>query len=158
MSIDCHLKLDGVQGESTHAKHKDEIQLYNWSRGASNAANISGGGMAVGKGQAQDLHFTKKYDRASPNISKNCISGKHFKDATISMSIAGGSQEDFLVIKLKEVYITSHQVTAGAGGEVTDSVSMAYADIEYAYKPQKPDGSLGGEVKFGVDQRTTTVR
>ena len=114
--------------------------------------------MAVGKGQAQDLHFTKKYDRASPNISKNCISGKHFKDATISMSIAGGSQEDFLVIKLKEVYITSHQVTAGAGGEVTDSVSMAYADIEYAYKPQKPDGSLGGEVKFGVDQRTTVVR
>ena len=92
MSIDCHLKLDGVQGESTHAKHKDEIQLYNWSWGASNAANISGGGMAVGKGQAQDLHFTKKYDRASPNISKNCISGKHFKDATISMSIAGGSQ------------------------------------------------------------------
>ena len=158
MSIDCHLKLDGVQGESTHAKHKDEIQLYNWSWGASNAANISGGGMAVGKGQAQDLHFTKKYDRASPNISKNCISGKHFKDATISMSIAGGSQEDFLVIKLKEVYITSHQVTAGAGGEVTDSVSMAYADIEYAYKPPKPDGSLGGEVKFGVDQRTTTVR
>jgi len=158
MSIDCHLKLDGVQGESTHAKHKDEIQLYNWSWGASNAANISGGGMAVGKGQAQDLHFTKKYDRASPNISKNCISGKHFKDATISMSIAGGSQEDFLVIKLKEVYITSHQVTAGAGGEVTDSVSMAYADIEYAYKPQKPDGSLGGEVKFGVDQRTTVVR
>ena len=158
MSIDCHLKLDGVQGESTHAKHKDEIQLYNWSWGASNAANISGGGMAVGKGQAQDLHFTKKYDRASPNISKNCISGKHFKDATISMSIAGGSQEDFLVIKLKEVYITSHQVTAGAGGEVTDSVSMAYADIEYAYKPQTPDGSLGGEVKFGVDQRTTTVR
>ena len=158
MSIDCPLKLDGVQGESTHAKHKDEIQLYNWSWGASNAANISGGGMAVGKGQAQDLHFTKKYDRASPNISKNCISGKHFKDATISMSIAGGSQEDFLVIKLKEAYITSHQVTAGAGGEVTDSVSMAYADIEYAYKPQKPDGSLGGEVKFGVDQRTTTVR
>ena len=158
MTIDCHLKLDGVQGESTHAKHKDEIQLYSWSWGASNAANISGGGMAVGKGNAQDLHFTKKYDRSSPNISKHCVSGKHFKDATISMSIAGGSQEDFLVIKLKEVYITSHNISASAGGEVTDAVSIAYADIEYAYKPQKPDGSLGGEVKFGYDQRTTTVR
>ena len=158
MTIDCHLKLDGVQGESTHAKHKDEIQLYSWSWGASNAANVSGGGMAVGKGQAQDLHFTKKYDRSSPNISKHCVSGKHLKDATISMSIAGGAQEDFLVIKLKEVYITSHQVSASAGGEVTDNISIAYADIEYAYKPQKPDGSLGGEVKFGYDQRTTTVR
>ena len=50
MSIDCHLKLDGVQGESTHAKHKDAIRLYNWSWGASNAANISAVGLAVGTG------------------------------------------------------------------------------------------------------------
>ena len=156
---DIFLKIDGIDGESADSKHKDEIDILSWSLGASNAGSMAhGGGGGVGRVSFQDLHFTKKYDRASPNISKNCISGKHFKDATISMSIAGGSQEDFLVIKLKEVYITSHQVTAGAGGEVTDSVSMAYADIEYAYKPQKPDGSLGGEVKFGVDQRTTTVR
>ena len=158
MSIDCHLKLEGVKGESTHAKHKDEIQLHSWSWGIANASNSSGGGMAVGKVTAQDLHITKKFDSSSANISKNCASGKHFKDATISMSMAGGKQEDFLVIKLKEVFISSHQVGASTGGEVTDSVSLSYADIEYAYKPQKADGSLGGEIKFGWDLRTTEVR
>jgi type VI secretion system secreted protein Hcp len=158
MSIDCHLKLDGVKGDSTHAKHKDEIALHSWSWGVTNSSNSSGGGMAVGKGTHQDLHFTKKFDGASPNLSKNCAAGKHFKEATLSMSLAGGKQEDFLVIKLKEVFITSHQVSASTGGEVTDQASMSYGDIEYAYKPQKADGSLGGDIKFGWDIRTTETR
>jgi type VI secretion system secreted protein Hcp len=158
MSIDCHLKLDGIKGESTHAKHKDEIALQSWSWGISNPSNPSGGGMAVGKGIPQDLHFSKKYDNASPVISKNCAAGKHFKDATISMCVAGGKQEDFLVIKLKEVFITSHQVSASTGGEVSDQISISYSDIEYSYKPQKADGSLGGEVKFGLNVRTTETR
>jgi type VI secretion system secreted protein Hcp len=158
MSIDCHLKLDGVKGESTHAKHKDEVALQSWSWGASNASNSSGGGMAVGKGKPQDLHITKKYDKASPVLSKNCAAGTHFKEATLSMSLAGGKQEDFLVIKLKEVFVTSHQVSAGAGGEVSDQISLSYGDIEYSYKPQKDDGSLDGEVKFGWNTRTTETR
>ena len=74
------------------------------------------------------------------------------------MSLAGGKQEDFLVIKLKEVFISSHQVSAGSGGEVSDQISMTYGDIEYSYKPQKADGSLGGEVKFGWDIRITETR
>jgi type VI secretion system secreted protein Hcp len=158
MSIDCHLKLDGVKGEATHAKHKDEIALSDWSWSVSNATNSSGGGLAVGKGTPGVLHFTKKYDISSPVISKNCAGGKHFKDAVISMSLAGGKQEDFLVIKLKEVFITSHQLGASSGGLVTDAVTMNCGDIEYSYKPQKDDGSLGGEVKFGWDVRTTETR
>jgi type VI secretion system secreted protein Hcp len=158
MSIDCHCKLEGVKGESTHAKHKDEISLLGFAWGVSNASNSSGGGMAVGKGRPQDIVLTKKYDTSSPVISKHCASGKHFKDATISFALAGGKQEDFLVIKLKEVFITSHSISANSGGEVTDQISMSYGDIEYAYKPQKADGSLGGEVKFGYDLRTTESR
>jgi type VI secretion system secreted protein Hcp len=158
MSIDCHLKLEGVKGESTHAKHKEEILLNTFAWGVSNASNSAGGGMAVGKGRPQDIVLTKKYDSSSPVISKHSASGKHFKDATISFALAGGKQEDYLVIKLKEVFITSHSISATAGGEVTDQVTMSYGDIEYAYKPQKPDGSLGGEVKFGWDIRTTETR
>jgi type VI secretion system secreted protein Hcp len=158
MSIDCHLKLDGVKGESTHAKHAGEIAVFNWSAGESNPSNPSGGGMAVGKGTPQDMHFTMKYCSASPVISKHCAAGTHIKEACFSMSVAGGNQEDFLTIKLKEVFITSHQISASTGGEVTDSVSMSYSDIEYAYKPQKADGSLGGQVLFGWDTRTTKTR
>jgi type VI secretion system secreted protein Hcp len=158
MSIDCHLKLEGVKGESTHVKHKDEIALLSWSWDVANSSNASGGGMGVGKGVPGYLHFTKLYDNSSPTLSKNCAAGKHFKEATVSMSRAGGKQEDFLVIKLKEVFITTHAVTASTGGDVNDQVSLTYRDIEFAYKPQKADGSLGGEVKFGWDRSTTETR
>jgi type VI secretion system secreted protein Hcp len=74
------------------------------------------------------------------------------------MCVAGGKQEDFLVITLKEVFITSHQVSASTGGEVSDQISISYSDIEYSYKPQAADGSLRGEVKFGMNVRTTETR
>ncbi len=158
MSIDCHLKLDGVKGESTHDKHKDEVTLMSCSWGVSNASNAMGGGMAVGKGTPGQLHVSMKYGTQSPVISKHCASGKHFAKATVSMAIAGGKQEDFLLVELKEVFISSHQISAGSGGEVMDQVSLSYSDIEFKYKPQKADGSLGGEVKFGWDTRTTVTR
>jgi type VI secretion system secreted protein Hcp len=155
--IDCHLKLDGVKGESTHDKHKDEITLMSVTGGESNASNSMGGGMAVGKGKAEPIHITMKYGTQSPVIAKHCVSGKHFKTADIAMSISGGKQEDFLIISCKEVFITSHTVNAHANGEVTEQVSFSYGEIEYKYKPQKSDGSLGGEVKYGLNVRTTVV-
>jgi type VI secretion system secreted protein Hcp len=156
--IDCHLKLDGVKGEATHVKHKEEVELQTVAWNVSNASNPSGGGMAVGKGKPGNVSFSKKFDVSSPVISKHCAAGKHFKDATISFAVAGAKQEDFLVVKLKEVFITSHAISASQGGEVSDQVTMSFGDIEFAYKPQKGDGSLGGEVKFGWDIRTTETR
>ena len=39
-----------------------------------------------------------------------------------------------------------------------DKVSVSFSDIEYSYKPQKSDGTFGGEVKSGWNLRTTEVR
>lgn len=158
MSIDCHLKLDGVEGESTHVNHKGEIVIHNWEWDLFNKSNVEGGGMGVGKGMPGNFLLHKKYDKSSPVISKYCASGKHFASAKLSMSLAGGKQEDFLVITLKEVFITHHQMDASSDGEVMDKVSMSFSDIEYTYKPQKPDGTFGGEVKSGWNLRTTEVR
>jgi type VI secretion system secreted protein Hcp len=158
MTIDCHLKLDGIKGESTHKLHKDDIALQSWDWNVTNASNTGGGGSGQGKGTPGALSFVKKYDISSPTISQKCASGKHFKEASVFMSLSGGEQLDFLTIKLKEVFITNHQVSAGTGGEVTDHISLSYGDIEYIYKPQKADGSLGGDVKFGWDTRTTDTR
>ena len=43
-------------------------------------------------------------------------------------------------------------------GEVQENVAISFGDIEFAYKPQKPDGSMGGEIKFGWDTRSTETR
>lgn len=158
MSIDCHLKLDGVKGEATHAKHKDEIIILSWDWNEHNASCTVGGGSAVGKATPGYISFAKRFDNASPTLARHCASGKHFKEATLSMSKAGGSQEDFMTVKLKEIYISAYNVNGSTGGDLMDNFSFSYGDIEVSYKPQKPDGTLGGEVKFGWDVRTTETR
>jgi type VI secretion system secreted protein Hcp len=76
----------------------------------------------------------------------------------MTMTKSGDGQLAFLTITLKEVYIANVSVSAVHGGDVSDSVTLSYGDIEFAYQPQQADGSMGGEIKFGWDTRTTETR
>ena len=49
-AVDVFLKLDGIKGESTDDRHKDEIVIESWSLGATNTGSHSvGGGGGAGK-------------------------------------------------------------------------------------------------------------
>jgi type VI secretion system secreted protein Hcp len=71
---------------------------------------------------------------------------------------AGEGQKDFLKISMKKVLVTGVAPGANAAGDVSERVTMDYDDIEFEYKEQKPDGSLGGSVKFGWDITSTETR
>ncbi|MEO8058173.1 MAG: type VI secretion system tube protein Hcp [Burkholderiales bacterium] len=159
MSSDFHIKFDGVDGESTHKDHKGEIEILAWSWGVSQSSGaVSGGGSGRGKATPGEFHFTHLYDKASPVLAKHCAGGKHFKDAKLTARKAGEGQKDFLVITMKEVFISSVSPSGGGGGDVHESISCSYKDIEFAYKPQDDKGGLGGEVKFGWNTATTETR
>jgi type VI secretion system secreted protein Hcp len=151
MASDFHLKIDGVEGESAHADHKGEIEILSWSWGLSNAANIAGGGMGQGKPNFQELHFSHAYSKASPTLAKKCAAGTHFPTVKFSARKSGDGQKDYLVFTLKEAFITSISSSGGSGGDVQEQFSMAYKDIDLAYKPQDGKGGTGGEVKFMYD-------
>jgi type VI secretion system secreted protein Hcp len=159
MTIDTHLKIAGVEGESTHKDHKGEIDLLAWSwdvRQESTAAMGSGSGK--GKGIPGQLVFAHYYDKASPVLAKNCANGKHFDQAVITCRKAGEGQLDFLKLTLKQVLVTSVAPSASSGGEISESVALSYADIEFEYKPQDEKGALGGAVKFGWNVASTETR
>ena len=59
---------------------------------------------------------------------------------------------------MKEVFVTSTQPGGSSGGDIAESVSLSYKDIEFAYKPQDDKGGLGGEVKAGWNVATTETR
>lgn len=158
MTIDCHIKFDGVEGEATHKDHKGEIAVLSWSWGVSNAVSMAGGGSGKGKAVPQDIHFVHEYDKASPVLAKHCAQGKHFPTVVLTARKSGEGQKDFFKITMKEVYITSVQPSGSSGGDLNEQVSMSYKDIEFSYKPQDAKGGLGGEVKFGWDVSTTAVR
>jgi type VI secretion system secreted protein Hcp len=159
MSCDFHIKFSGVEGEATHKDHKGEVELLSWSWGVSQASGSqSGGGSGKGKAQPGDFHFNHHYDKASPVFAKQCVAGKHFDLVKLTARKAGEGQKDFLVITMKEVFITSLAPSGGQGGDLLESVSCSYKDIEFAYKAQDDKGGLSGEVKFGWNVSTTETR
>jgi type VI secretion system secreted protein Hcp len=156
-TVDYFLKIDGVEGESTDDKHKKEIELESFSFGATNAGSFSsGGGGGSGKVAMADFHVVKKVDKASAKLLAACCTGEHFKSATLVCRRAGKEQQEFLTIVFTSVLVSSYQSGGSAGSDVIpmDQVSLNYAKIEFKYKEQKPDGSLGGEVVGGWDVTT----
>lgn len=157
MSIDASIKFDGVDGESL--KKKGEIDVLSWSWSVTQLSGAAAGaGSGKGKGTPGDFHFTHMYDKASPILAKKCAGGVHFPTAKLTARKAGEGQQDFLIMTLKEVFITSVQPAGSSGGDIMESVSCSYKDVEFEYKPQDEKGALGGAVKFGWNVSTTEIR
>lgn len=68
---------------------------------------------------------------ASSSLMRSCATGQHFKEAKITCRKAGKGQQEFLVLTLKEVVITSVQRNADG----TASLGLRYGSMQ---------GSLAG--------------
>ena len=148
--VDYFLKIDGVESESTDDKYKGWIELESFSWGETNSGTAGhGAGQGAGKVQPQDFHFVKKVDKASPVLYIGCATGQHFKKAELVGRKAGGKQVEYFKWTMEEVLISSYQVGGSAASEIvpTEQLSLNFAALEFVYKEQKADGSLGGDVK-----------
>ena len=157
MTIDTHIKFDGVEGEATHKDHKGEIEVLSWSWSVGNTSSLAGGGSGKGKATPGDFHFMHLYDKASPVLAKKCAQGAHFPSVVVTARKSGEGQKDFLKVTMKEVFISSVSPAGSQGGDIGESVTMSYAQIDFSYKPQDEKGGLGGEVKFGWNVKTTNI-
>ena len=113
--------------------------------------------MASGKVSMHELTISKQVDKASPKLLGLCTSGKHIKNAVLccGKSTGGKNPEDFLTIKLDEVYVSSFQAGSSHGEDVaTESISLAYSKISYDYKIQDKAGTLTTAGTATYDQKT----
>jgi len=153
MAADIFAKIGDIKGESLDSKHKDEVEILSWSWGVSQSGSIAhGGGGGEGKASFSDFNFTHHVDKASPVLMKACATGQHIKEATITVRKAGKGQQEFLIIKMSDVLITS--VNPGGSADApafAEGVAMQFAKVHLEYKPRKADGSLDGGVHFKYD-------
>jgi type VI secretion system secreted protein Hcp len=144
MAVDMFLKIDGIKGESTDHKHKDEIDVLSWSWGLSQSGTThtsTGGG--AGKVNVQDLSINKYVDKATTVLHLHCSSGKHIKEATLYVRKAGEKPLEYVKITLKDLIVTSIS-QAGHGGSderLQESIGFNFAEFKYEYSAQKADGS-----------------
>jgi type VI secretion system secreted protein Hcp len=149
------LKIDGIDGESTDASHKGELDILAWSWGVTQTGTGPGhaGGGGAGKADFQDFHFVSRISKASPKLLLAAASGSHFKWAALTgVRTAGKSQSgEFLKYKLSDVLVTSLQHADSEEEIPTEQFSLNYAKVESTYSPSTPSGKLGSSVSAGWD-------
>ncbi len=169
-SVDYFLKIDGIEGESQDSQHKGEIDVLHYHVGGEQTGtHAAGGGGGAGKVQMKDFRFAMKSNKASPKLMLANANGDHIKTAVFTARKAGKTQQDYLKITLSDFLVSSFhhgdalslanqtaQLTGRTSqGELdpipVDSITLNYSKIEFEYKEQKADGTLGGAVKTGWD-------
>ena len=146
MAHDIFLKIDGIDGESPDAQHKNEIQVLNWKWGITQESSMqSGSGLGTGRATVHDLEFEHYIDRASPNLMKYCLSGKHIPEAKLVMRKAGGTPLEYLKLTLND----SSVMPAGSSTDEQnprEMVRLSFSRVKQEYVVQNQQGGSGGTV------------
>ena len=159
MAFDAFLKIEGIEGSS----QQKGIRARSRSRpsaGArrSPATSVKAAAVVPGKVQMQDFHFTMNSTKASPVLMRSCATGEHIKEATLTCRKAGGSQQDFLIIKMNDVIISSYSVGgASDDGEVSDQLSLAFVKIDYVFRETNEKGEVVGIARPLAEPRRSGV-
>jgi len=67
-------------------------------------------------------------------------------------AVLGAFQQEYLVITMTDVLVTSVSTSVSAEGDATvEGVALAFAKVDLEYNPQKPDGSLDVGIHFKFD-------
>jgi type VI secretion system secreted protein Hcp len=161
-AVDYFLKIDGIDGESIDNTHRGEIIIESFSWGMSNAGTFAGGGGGgAGKVSMQDIHFTRRLDKASPLLMLACATGQHIPTAKLTCRKTGGdgSQVEYYTITLTNVLVSSVS-TGGSSSDPlpTESISLNFTKIEWVYVPVGADGKPGEPVRAEYDLETATTQ
>lgn len=133
---DVFIKIAEIRGESVDAKHKGEVDALSWSWSTTTSRSIAGGGAATSKPQLQDLVITKLVDAASPQFMQFATTGRRMTEVILTVRVPGKSMNDFVRIKLKDVFVTGVKLTgAQSQAQPTEEISLGFQSIEFTVTP-----------------------
>jgi type VI secretion system secreted protein Hcp len=153
MALDMFINMGAkVKGESRDKVQgpKGDIDVLSWSWGMSQSGSTHmGGGGGAGKVSFQDLSFTKYIDSASNALMNALAKGSHIDKCVLMVRKAGEGQNKYIAITMEEVIVTSVS-TGGSGGEdrLTESVTLNFGKVSFAYTPQDSKGTVAGDKSF----------
>jgi len=153
MAFDCFLKIDGVPGESTDAKHPGWIELESYSHGLSqpsSGAQSSGGARSAERTTHEDFTVVKPLDKATPKLALFCCRGDHIPLITMELCRATGDKQLYMKYVLSDTIVSAVRPGGSARSEdllPMEEVGFNYGKIEWEYtetdhKTGKPKGAV----------------
>ena len=152
IALDYFLKIGDVRGESDDSKHKDEIDVLEWSWGVTNRYSASGGGGGASRPVFSDFTWEQGLDRSFVPLFVHATSGVHLGSAVLSVRRSDGLKQEFFQMTFGEVFITSLR-SQTSGDSVDVHAAMSFSTIEMAYRPEDAHGALGAAIKGSWDLR-----
>ncbi|KMQ80054.1 putative cytoplasmic protein USSDB7A [Candidatus Burkholderia pumila] len=148
MTQDIFVIVDGIDGESQNATYPRSIEAWSWhfeiNQPSSMHAGSDGG---LGRASVSGMHFVHCVDRASPNILRHSLIGRHIAQVRLVQRKAGGLPFDFLKLILNDV-IVSRVEQACAGGLMIKHVALSFAQLRCECAVQGAKGGNLGRLKF----------
>ena len=146
------IKFDGVDGEAQDKDHKSWSDILAFSWGMHKAgAGATGQTRRRGVATVEDVVVTKEYDKSSVKIAESVLSGKIFPKVEIhNTATFGDARATFLKYELKNVMVSSHNVSAAGGGDAvpTETLSLNFEQVKQTYVEYDSKGGKKGNVEM----------
>lgn len=147
------IKFDGIDGEANDKDHKSWSDVLSFSWGLHKAgAGATGQTRRRGVVTVEDVVITKEYDKSSPKIAQSICSGKIFPKVEIhdTTTYGDGARSTFLKYELKNVMVSSHNVSCAGGGDAvpTETMSLNFEEVKQTYVEYDAKGGKKGNVEM----------
>ncbi|MEX1041302.1 MAG: type VI secretion system tube protein Hcp [Pirellulaceae bacterium] len=147
-----YLKIEGVDGESVDADHKDWINLLSVSQSLNRPMNFgaSGSSRHTSSVNCGDVICVKEADKSTPKLIEAICLGKVFPTVKLDLvqSIGDTKRVPYMQWELKNVMVTDYSVggETTSGSPPTESVSLNFEEIKWIYTQYGKDGAKKGSV------------
>lgn len=152
--INAFLRLDGIAGESTDARHKGDIDIesFGWSESQAGAIGQPGGARPAERVTMGSFQFSAYTSQASPRLFQMCALGQFIKTAVLTVRSRSGLE--YMTWRLTDVMVRDYKIVGDTNRDARtrDEFSLEFKRIEFEYRPVQPNGQLGPPVKGGWDQ------
>ena len=146
------IKFDGVDGEAKDKDHKQWSDLLSMSWGVHKAGGgATGQSRRRGVATVDDVVITKELDKSSPKLAEAVLSGKVFPKVEIhNTATYGEGRATFLKYELKNVAVTSHNISAAGGGDAVphEGMSLNFEEVKKTYVEYDEKGNKKGNVEM----------
>lgn len=136
-----------VKGEARGPGHADDIVVSGWRWGLSVSSSV-GMTRETSLRSYSALTVFKSIDSATTALMAALATNDEIKEARLTMRRAGGEQEDFFLVTLKDARIASVNHEVDDNGDTRETVGISFTQVEVEYRGQRATGGRGASHVF----------
>lgn len=148
MASNIYLAIDGIKGESTVEKYKEQIEIMDFSYSCFQPVsdNRSGGIHTTGRANHGTVNFSKYTDISTADILAAMWAGKTIPTATLrAVNNNGDAVIEYMTITLTNVVFSNFSIRGGGNSVSGEEISLSFSKIKVEYHNQGQDGSTPGQ-------------